>query len=395
MPDTRGSAAVPGLGSVRDDLPQHDLNGANSWVLAAIHRSYPESETGLSDPSVERATERNRSMLRRAADLELFAIGGQVIARVVNQGGHKLPSGYGEGRRMGLNLRCFDGSGNLLVEYGAYDPQTADLTPDTRIWRVDHGIAADVAAATGLPQGPSFHFALNSVIEFDNRIPPRGFSNQAFAERGAPVVGASYPDEHYWDEAAFALPPQATRVEATLLHQTTSREYIEFLFAANTTTRDGRIAYELWEGLGKSAPVPMATAELDLASPSAPTPIPYGLAVRAGGGVPPRLGWIGRAGPGGGFALTVKEGPPHARGVLLRGDAPLRTPLPNGGWKLVGGTVVTEAQFTLDGAGGATIPIPIDPGHGGEKRYYQVILRDDASPGGLAASAGLHVELGE
>ena len=171
MPDTSGSGALPGLGTEHDDLAKHDFNGANSWVLRAVHRQSPESLTGLTDGMVERAVSRNHSMLRRSADLDVFLRGGELVARVVNQTGHKLPTGYGEGRRMWLGVRFFDAAGGLVGEYGAYDESTATLSLDTRVYEIKHGIGPDVAATTGLPTGPSFHFVLNNVLEFDNVSP--------------------------------------------------------------------------------------------------------------------------------------------------------------------------------------------------------------------------------
>ena len=211
MPDTKGTACVPGLGEVRDDLPQHDLNGANSWVLRAIRRLYPDGETGLTDQTVARAIARNKSMLRRAADLESFLRDGELVVRVINQTGHKLPTGYGEGRRMWINVRFLDARGDLISERGAYDQGTATLTPDTRVFEIKHGIGPNVAAATGLPTGPSFHFVLNNVIEADNRIPPRGFAADVFADLGAPVVAQVYPTSTSGTTPSSRSPPALRR----------------------------------------------------------------------------------------------------------------------------------------------------------------------------------------
>ena len=43
---------------------------------------------------------------------------------MTNNTGHKLPTGYPEGRRMWLNLRAYDDDGELIYESGAYDPAT-------------------------------------------------------------------------------------------------------------------------------------------------------------------------------------------------------------------------------------------------------------------------------
>jgi hypothetical protein len=56
----------------------------------------------------------------------------------------------------------------------------------------------------------------------------------------------------------------AVSVTVTLYHQTTSREYIEFLRSENTTNNRGLIAFNQWLATGMSAPVEMASTTMDL-----------------------------------------------------------------------------------------------------------------------------------
>jgi hypothetical protein len=265
MPDTDGTACAPFLGgATRSDLPQHDFNGANSWVPRAIysldtsHLLYPETHVNGQPLSVfEDAIARNKAMLRAASDLALTRSGSALVARITNQTGHKLPTGYGEGRRMWINVRFFRGA-TLVAERGHYDQASADLTTaDTRVYELVHGLDALMAARTGLPAGPSFHQALVNKTLKDNRIPPRGFDNAAFAAGQAGPVGASYADGQYWDDTSFAIPSGATHAVVRVFHQTTSKEYIEFLRDANTTDSRGDVAYDEWVLAGMSKPVLM------------------------------------------------------------------------------------------------------------------------------------------
>ena len=394
MPDATGTACVPGLGEERDDLPLHDFNGANSWVLRAVRDLYPDSETGLTDATLDAALARNVGMLQRAGDISVFLRGGELVARVVNQTGHKLPTGYGEGRRMWLNVRFLDGADGLVEERGAYDDGTATLTRDTRVWELVHGLDDDAAQATGLPAGPSFHFVLNNRIELDNRIPPRGFYDAPFAAAGAPVVGHDYPDEHYWDEAAFAVPAAARKARVRLLHQTTSREYAEFLRDANTTTADGQVAYDQWRKHGRSAPVVMAVADVDLADAPCAEPVAYGPA-RPGTAGAPSLAWSGTPSASGpGFALEITGGPPGAPVRVFWSDRTRRSSLPGGGFRFLVDPVPGPG-VRLDGNGAAAIPIPVTAGMVGERRYYQVLLRDRGLPVPVGATNGLYVEFCE
>jgi PKD repeat protein len=130
-----------------------------------------------------------------------------------------------------------------------------------------------VAPVLGLPAGVSFHFVLNNQVYSDNRIPPRGFTNEAFEQIQSPVVGYSYPDNQYWDDTEYHLPAETARVEVTLNYQTTSKEYIEFLRDANVTNDSGQVLYDLWNTTGKSAPVAMASAVEDLAPVGGQPPV--------------------------------------------------------------------------------------------------------------------------
>jgi hypothetical protein len=273
MPDTTGSGCSPIFKApIREDLPQHDLAGANSWVPLAVHELdqtlalYGAAEaTGLPQQIFQDSVDRNISMLQRAADMELSTVDGELNVRIVNQGGHKLPTGYPEGRRMWIQVRFYDAADQLVQVHGAYDPLTAQLTEaDTKVYEKKIGPDADLAATSGEPAAPSFHFAFSNKVYKDNRIPPRGFDNAAFEAHQAAPVGATYADGQYWDDTLYPIPCDAVRAEVSLFHQTTTKEYIEFLRDENVTNNAGQIAYDLWVQFGKSAPVEMTYADLDL-----------------------------------------------------------------------------------------------------------------------------------
>ncbi|MCA9291406.1 MAG: hypothetical protein KDA25_09770 [Phycisphaerales bacterium] len=267
MPDQNGPGCrVPGIGFDRPNMPQHALNGGNTWVLHAVNELYPsEFETGLTPEIIDESIGRVTDMLRAASDMELEVVGGDLRVRILNYSGHKLPTGYPEGRRMWVNVKFYDGAEQLVAERGAYDFDTAELTTeDTKVYEARLGIDAAVAAATGLPEGESFHFALNNMYVMDNRIPPIGFTNAGFEAVQASPVGYTYPDGQYWDDTFYAIPPGATSAVTTLYFQTTSKEYIEFLRDHNVTNDTGQIAYDMWEAYGKSAPVDMDVVKIEL-----------------------------------------------------------------------------------------------------------------------------------
>lgn len=256
-------------GSERADLAQHVFAGANTWVLGAILDQYGPA-SGLTAERVAAAEARTAEMLAKAADLELTQSGDTLVVRVVNQTGHKLPTGYPEGRRMWLDVRFFAGEA-LVAADGAYDESTGtlDVEGTTKLWEAVHTIDTAVGLAAGLPAGTAFHLALNNVIAFDNRIPPRGFTNAAFHAIGAAPVGQSYADGQHWDDTSYAIPDGATRVEVRLRFQTTTREYAEFL-RDGTPDEAGPTVHALWEEHGRSAPALLARADVDLGPPCTP-----------------------------------------------------------------------------------------------------------------------------
>ena len=297
---------------VRDDLPTHDHTGGNYW-LADVTR-YQDSKGllrlggGLTTEQVtamELAQQRSMEHLQQAAALQ---VEGNTL-KVVNLTGHKLISGYPEGRRMWINVKWYDASDVLLREDGAYGPigttianpaggpdvaveSILDLTgANTRIYEAHYAITRDWAATVQALHGPdfalnydrltgavvctvgdfllddgdpekkdackgdyidSFHFVLNDYVSLDNRIPPYGMSYDAARVRNTlPVPANQYgggtagSTYEHWDEITLNPPANAYQADIELLYQGTSWEYIQFLYLAN----DGQNAFLGQEGV--------------------------------------------------------------------------------------------------------------------------------------------------
>jgi uncharacterized repeat protein (TIGR01451 family) len=234
-----GSAADSGFNPFQRDcrtsgcLPTHDLLGANTWLPQLLQVETWRLNALGEKTYLDQNQQATQSFLRKAATLSvnLLEQGGSKLARVtvINESGHKLPTGYPEGRRMWLNLRAYDSNGTLVREFGAYNPSTGEVANDTKIYEVLQGITPEFAALLGVDAGHSFHFLLNNTVLKDNRIPPRGFTNANFDQDGLRPVGASYADGQYWDTTDFNVPPQTVRVVVTLYYQTASTAYLDFL----------------------------------------------------------------------------------------------------------------------------------------------------------------------
>ncbi len=211
-----------------------------------------EQGVGLDATALLAGVENARTNLENAASLENVAYdsnSGELSLRVVNHTGHKLISGYAEGRRMWINVRAFR-DGVLVQEINPFDsnagtlkgldteqaPSSPALLASER--HVDSLVYEAKLGSSALNVDESFHFALSDRRYKDNRIPPKGFRIvDATARQAEPIeAGQSRPDmftaQEYaggFDEVRLALEPGAQSVEINLYYQTTSREYVEFL----------------------------------------------------------------------------------------------------------------------------------------------------------------------
>ena len=219
---------------VRKDLPQHDHTGGNYWLADMI--KYQDSRgqlrlggglTSTQLTAIDLGQLRAAEHLQQAASLELA---GDTLT-VVNLTGHKLITGYPEGRRMWLNIKWYGAGDILLREDGKYGPIGLSiqnpLDPDgspvdvesivdqddpyLNIYEAHYAVTRDWAATLQALHGDglvlsynrmngevlctvgdfllddaaidkkeackgdhheTFHFALNNTVVKDNRIPP-------------------------------------------------------------------------------------------------------------------------------------------------------------------------------------------------------------------------------
>jgi len=304
---------------IRADLPLHDMTGGNYWMPDAIQYLDAQGKLrlggGLTAGQIAALNDGKPRAMKQLSEAASLSVEGDTL-RVVNLTGHKLISGYPEGRRMWLNIKWYDGDNNLLREDGAYGSITVELdgTPtqvdtilnlddaNTKIYEAHYGMTREWAHQllslgypTDLPlsydrltgavdytlgdlaaQEPgsyheTFHFVLNNCVAKDNRIPPYGMSyDEAHIRNALPVPAEQYGDPspdgvyNHWDE--FVLNPPAGAMYATidLLYQPTSWEYIQFLYLANTRQNpfladEGAFLLEAWLNTGMAAPYVMAS----------------------------------------------------------------------------------------------------------------------------------------
>ena len=312
----------------RTDVPTHDLTGGNYWTPDAI--LYLEAQNRLvggNGLTLTQIAGMQAGKLRAVENLEhsaAMSVTGNTL-RVTNLTGHKLISGYAEGRRMWLNVKWFNNADALVREDGEYGDLNTVINgqpavvktildindPNTRVYEAKMGITQDWAAelitlgvSPTLPitydrttgavtktlgqlaaQAPgtsekTFHLVLNNTVKEDNRIPPYGMRFDDAVERnirpvpfnqyGNPSAGGTYL--HY-DDVALNPPAGAVRAEIRLMYQPTSWEYIQFLDLANTgqnpfTAGRGDDILEAWQNTGMATPVVMTQARWGADAPS-------------------------------------------------------------------------------------------------------------------------------
>jgi hypothetical protein len=304
---------------IRTDLPLHDLTGGNYWMPEAIAYLNGEGKLRLGgDMSADLVTAMLDGALRAKEQLNLAAtltiLGNPGSVKVVNHTGHKLISGYPEGRRMWLNIKWYDSTGGLIREDGEYGEigvtvngfnvrSLKDLTgTNTKIYEAHMGMTQHWAAQltdlgydrelvlgydrlTGQsnytlgqlaesPEGTeheTFHFVLNNTVVKDNRIPPYGMSYDLARVRNALPVpanqyggGAEGSTYEYFDEVPLNAPAGAQSAEVNLMYQPTSWEYIQFLWKGNDGSNaflgeEGINMLDAWLNTGMAEPYVMAS----------------------------------------------------------------------------------------------------------------------------------------
>lgn len=264
--------------------PLHDLTGGNALVPNILASTIPESANydpanaallnrsneltmnlagglGLNHEALLAGAQRARQQLEMAASLEGLAydpVTGRLDFRIQNQTGHKLISGYPEGRRIWINIRALDADGQVLQEINPWDAAAVTLKGLSADYSDPYGsvlpapgpLAANESyrddlvfevkmqsSITGEMQ-ETFHFVLADGRFKDNRIPPKGFDiYNADSRLAQPVVGGEPAVDHFSEaeylggfrDVRMQVVPGAALIEIRLYYQGVSREYVEFL----------------------------------------------------------------------------------------------------------------------------------------------------------------------
>jgi len=329
---------------VRTNIAMHDLTGGNAWlstILASVDQGDPVYSAynynilsgakyagaqidvaGLQGlgPQLTNGAQRALTQLRMAATLEVISnTASETILRIINNTGHKLISGFPEGRRMWLNVKFYDGAETPIgeSEINPYSPLVVATNAGNIVYvsggdlsKTRDDLVYETAMMSSLTaEDHTFHFVLATDRYKDNRIPPKGFDIANAASRkaqprwdGADATNYFTAAEYTggYDEVTFTKPAGTARWVASMYYQTTSKDYVEFLrneiLATNTLTLSsptpsgetnayiaqtdsffttlkgwGNAIYDLWLANGGAAPVLMTTT--NVLNPAVPAPV--------------------------------------------------------------------------------------------------------------------------
>jgi hypothetical protein len=292
------------------------FQGAQTWLLEGLDQLWGEVDRkwkeapyyydAYTDFSSDRhdayyaAAQRSRDLVAHPSDSAKVDIEeakvdkktgeATVTVRITNNAGHKIPTGFAEGRQMWIHLKAVDEADKVIYESGIWG-DLGDVKGLDRYHDIVNGVLVErgesikvyehVSLAknydpftlpdqngcedwnildytTGDPFDGSleweadcevshfdkeFHFVLLNYVEKDNRIPPKGWIPDAYKADGAFVVADGQPDyERYiddrgrpinYDDTTFTFDASQSEgdvtVTAKVMYQTFNEHFIEYL----------------------------------------------------------------------------------------------------------------------------------------------------------------------
>ena len=248
---------------------RHDLAGANRRMVELLKGMYGEAGSGaIEDVFFDMAIDNIDRTLADAATLEVTGpaavdltqgIAGLTV-KVINRTGHKLPTGYSEGRVMWLEVTGRRGEAVVYSSGRWVAGEGIEEDPQLRTYE---GRAVELATQA------RFHLLRNNYWEVDSRIPPKGLKKDVETD----PVGGRYAllDDQTWphyDEVSYAFPaaqliddtPEVAdemTLSVRLLYVINTPEYVEFLATENKTNEAGEVVAALYAAPG---PAPLVLA---------------------------------------------------------------------------------------------------------------------------------------
>lgn len=299
----------------------HQFAGANIPMLEFLKQKFGDTGSrDVSSAAFDDAIKANRRSLDSAAKVTLSGPPSvdlrQGLAplqvRVENLSGHKLPTGYSEGRVMWVELTARY-RGTVVYHSGLWDEAKRSIGQDPQVRRYE-GIAQE--AATGVRN----HLLKNNRWVSDTRIPPKGLKphpeTNPLTDR-YPLINGTF---QHFDQFQYHFPAaQAVRdqsadntsddvleISARLLYWINTDSYIAQLARDNQSNDSGQTLLRDWNAFAGKVPMELTRAELAIPitgfpaiPPQEPPPGDEGCGCRQSGPASLLWGIIGLAGLGG------------------------------------------------------------------------------------------------
>ena len=256
---------------------RHDLVGANIGTMRVMQALYGGSGTlEVDDLFYDQSMDRTQRLLESAATLDVtfpdgvdLGEGMELQVRVTNESGHKLPTGYFEGRVMWLEVEAtYLGSGEVVYSSGVWDPEARVIEDDDQVRRYE-------AIAEDAHDGTQLHLLRNNRWVVDNRIPPRGLTadveTDPVSDRYAMSDGAwlHFDDVTYTFAAADVDDvddlDDELQIHVRLLYLVNTPEYLDVLADDNQTNNAGTMVAAAFSVEEINPPMVLAQAERTVA----------------------------------------------------------------------------------------------------------------------------------
>ncbi len=270
VPDTSACNSYVEVHDHRSGNRRHDFLGANRFMLEIFRVNYSDQvPIAIFNNALDRMDEFIQSSATLEVDVPAAVRLGEgmsdLTVTVTNETGHKLPSGYSEGRVMWIEVTATYGDA-VVFSSGQWDQRSGTFEQDANL-RTYRGVAENYA------DGTRFHIVLNNHWVEDTRIPPRGMVQDLeidpVTDRYVPLDDGTWP---HWDTHNYqfegrpdvedATPGDATddelEVHIRLLYLINSAEYIQVLAEDNTLNEAGNEVASMFEVEGGATPLVLA-----------------------------------------------------------------------------------------------------------------------------------------
>jgi len=210
MPSLRESIKISSLpmnAPARTPYFQHHFVGGNTFMLGVIKAHATDIGATALDEHFDNSIARTRAQLQNktvqlSGEATLSGSDLTAAVRVENHVGHKFPSGF-PSRRAWLHITVKDASQQTVFETGDWDSEGRILAHDTGIERHYTGITSEdqvqiYEAVLGNTDDEVTARLLRAAKYLkDNRLPPAGFSDAAFASDTIGVIGGAKWDRDF------------------------------------------------------------------------------------------------------------------------------------------------------------------------------------------------------